>query len=231
MQLTCVVLTPQQKESICYHVKSIAFFLLFFLKGLEQKLTEALHSILNDDKQGERVVLYGTTVTYSSLRWVAKLVKYHHDNPSSAHSSEHDQLFYLVYERVQVVEESLDPHLWAYRSRITLEHLRQNLQQQNMKKKCPILHAFLQKVCVCVCVGGGGGGGGDACVHMCAFPRLPLDHFQTPAWLTSSVNISGYVPLLINSTCSLVCPYPPAGNQLEGYTVPARHYTTAAVSL
>ena len=103
-------------------------------------------------------------------------------------SPEHDQLFYLVYERVQVVEGSLDPHLWAYRSRITLEHLRQNLQQQNMKKKCPILHAFLQEVCVCV-----GGGGGAVYMHACVcvlsltFPKLPLDHFQTPAWLTSSV--------------------------------------------
>ena len=74
-------------------------------------------------------------------------------NPSSAHSSsEHDQLFYLMYEHVQVAKESLDPHLWVYHSRITLEHLRQNLQWWNMKKKCPILHAFLQEVCVCVCV-------------------------------------------------------------------------------
>ena len=70
-------------------------------------------------------------------------------------SPEHDQLFYLVYECVQVAEGSLDPHLWAYRSRITLEHLRQNLQQQNMKKKCPILHAFLQEVCVCNFSAGG----------------------------------------------------------------------------
>ena len=62
-------------------------------------------------------------------------------------SLEHDQLFYLVYERVQVVEGSLDPHLWAYRFCITLEHLSQTLQQQSMKKKCPILHAFLQEVC------------------------------------------------------------------------------------
>jgi len=51
----------------------------------------------------------------------------------------------LVYERVQVVEGSLDPHLWAYRFCITLEHLSQTLQQQSMKKKCPILHAFLQE--------------------------------------------------------------------------------------
>ena len=65
---------------------------------------------------------------------------------------EHDQLFCLVYEHVQVAEGSLDPHLWAYRSRITLEHLRQTLQQQNMRKKCTILYTFLQEVCVCACV-------------------------------------------------------------------------------
>ena len=51
-----------------------------------------------------------------------------------------------MYERVQVAKESLEPHLWAYRSQITLEHLRQTLQQQNVKKKCPILCEFLQNV-------------------------------------------------------------------------------------
>lgn len=55
-------------------------------------------------------------------------------------------MFYLMYERVQVAKESLEPHLWAYRSQITLEHLRQTLQQQNVKNKCPILCAFLQNV-------------------------------------------------------------------------------------
>jgi len=61
--------------------------------------------------------------------------------------SEHDQLLCLVYERVQVAEGSIDPHLWAYRFRITLEHLSQTLQHQNMQKKCSILYAFLQEVC------------------------------------------------------------------------------------
>jgi len=56
-------------------------------------------------------------------------------------------MFYLVHERVQVTKGSLDPHLWAYRFRITLDHLSQTLLHQNMKKKCPILHAFLQEVC------------------------------------------------------------------------------------
>ena len=159
-----------QGEDLLSNQIYCSFSLLFFLKGLEQKLTEALHSILNDDKQGERVAC-GTAFTHISQRWAAKLVKYCHDDPSSAHSSEHDQLFYLVYERVQVVEGSLNPHLWAYRSRITLEHLRQNLQQQNMRKKCPILHAFLQKVCVW---GGGGGGCMCACVR---FPQAALRPF------------------------------------------------------
>ena len=34
---------------------SFSAILLFLLKGLEQKLAEAMHSILNDDKQGEWV--------------------------------------------------------------------------------------------------------------------------------------------------------------------------------
>ena len=59
---------------------------------------------------------------------------------------DHDQLFYLVYEKVKYDEESLEPHLWTYRSRITLEHLRQTLQEKKMRDKHPILHEFLQAV-------------------------------------------------------------------------------------
>lgn len=72
---------------------------------------------------------------------------------SSLLPSEHDQLFYLVHERVQVTKGSLDPHLWAYHLRITLKHLSLTLQQQNVKNH-PILHAFLQEVwilCIISC--------------------------------------------------------------------------------
>ena len=58
---------------------------------------------------------------------------------------DHDPLFYLVYERMgEVVEGSLEPHLWGYRPRITLEHLTRYMQQQ--KKKFPILKEFLKRV-------------------------------------------------------------------------------------
>ena len=57
---------------------------------------------------------------------------------------DHDQLFYLVYERVKVSDDNLEPHLWTYRSRITLEHLRQTLQEKSIRAEFPILHAFLQ---------------------------------------------------------------------------------------
>ncbi|CAI8002399.1 E3 ubiquitin-protein ligase rnf213-alpha [Geodia barretti] len=54
---------------------------------------------------------------------------------------EHDPLYYLVYERAPMVKDSLEPHLWGYRPRITLEHLTRYLQQQ---KKFPILEEFLK---------------------------------------------------------------------------------------
>ncbi len=57
---------------------------------------------------------------------------------------DHDQLFYLVYEKVQVNEDSMEPHLWSYRPRISLEHLGQTIQEKKLIK-CPILHEFLQK--------------------------------------------------------------------------------------
>ena len=57
---------------------------------------------------------------------------------------DHNQLFYLAYERVKVSVENMQPHLWSYRQRISLEHLGQTLK---LKDKYPILHEFLQKVC------------------------------------------------------------------------------------
>ena len=52
-----------------------------------------------------------------------------------------------MYEKVKYKEESLEPHLWTYRSRITLEHLRQTLQEEKMRQDYPILSEFLQAVC------------------------------------------------------------------------------------
>ena len=61
--------------------------------------------------------------------------------------SEHDRLFFLVYEHVEVMNQSsIQPHLWTYRSRITLEHLAQTLQEKRMKERHPILYEFLQVV-------------------------------------------------------------------------------------
>ena len=62
------------------------------------------------------------------------------------YNADHDQLFFLVYEKVKYTEESLEPHLWTYRSRITLEHLRQSLHDKKLKETYPILHEFLQAV-------------------------------------------------------------------------------------
>ena len=54
-------------------------------------------------------------------------------------------MFYTAYEKSSLTTSVL-PHLWTYRSRITLEHLYQTLQVQKMKRKCPILHEFLKEV-------------------------------------------------------------------------------------
>lgn len=62
------------------------------------------------------------------------------------YNAEHDQLFYLVYERVKVQEGNMDPHLWTYRQRISLEHLGQTLQERELKDRYPILHEFLLMV-------------------------------------------------------------------------------------
>ena len=60
--------------------------------------------------------------------------------------AEHDQLFYLVHEKVKVKSESLGPHLWTYRQKISLEHLGLTLKEEKLKKAYPILHVFLVEV-------------------------------------------------------------------------------------
>ena len=56
--------------------------------------------------------------------------------------SDRDRLFYMVYERVTVSPNTILPHLWSYRSRITLEHLSQTLSTQKHR----ILNEFLKQV-------------------------------------------------------------------------------------
>ena len=62
------------------------------------------------------------------------------------YATDHDQLFFLVYEKMAINSNSMEPHLWSYRQRISLEHLGQTLQEQKLKEKFPILHEFLQAV-------------------------------------------------------------------------------------
>ena len=67
-------------------------------------------------------------------------------NTHCIYLTDHGRLFYLVHERMEeVVKDCLEPHLWVYRPRITLEHLMRYMQQHT--KKYPILREFLEKVC------------------------------------------------------------------------------------
>ena len=59
---------------------------------------------------------------------------------------EHDQLFYLVYERMQISEGNVVPHLWTFQSKITLETLTQKVQEKRIKDQHPILYEFLSAV-------------------------------------------------------------------------------------
>ena len=73
-------------------------------------------------------------------------------NTTSVHVSlsvVNNQLLCVVYERLELVSGLLDPHLWTYRTRITLDHLSLTLQQRGMQE-CPILQQFLKEVCVCI---------------------------------------------------------------------------------
>lgn len=58
--------------------------------------------------------------------------------------SDHNKLIFVTYEHIPVVPDSLEPHLWGYRPRISLIHLEKALQQH--KCKYPVLEKFLKEV-------------------------------------------------------------------------------------
>jgi len=57
---------------------------------------------------------------------------------------DHDLLFFLAYEKVKVDESKLSAHLWSYRTRIDLTHLKQTAAQAI--GSCKTLESFLQEV-------------------------------------------------------------------------------------
>ena len=61
--------------------------------------------------------------------------------------SDHDQLFYLAYEKVKVDESKLQAHLWTFRQQINLDHLQRTVKAASAKE-IPVLDAFLQAVSV-----------------------------------------------------------------------------------
>ena len=59
--------------------------------------------------------------------------------------SEHDILFLTIYEKIPVRTGDIQPAMWRYRARITLEHLAHALQQ-NTGKDLVVLKEFLRVV-------------------------------------------------------------------------------------
>ncbi len=111
------------------------------MQKLDHSVGTAMQSILNDDKQG-----------MGRLQRLQCLLLHMCHIEGFVLLVDHDRLFLAVYEHVKVVDSGIEPHLWTYRSRITLEHLALTLERKNFTKKHPILHEFLQQVCVCACV-------------------------------------------------------------------------------
>ena len=64
------------------------------------------------------------------------------------HSSGHDDLFFTIYEKIPVQSGDLQPAMWRYRARITLEHLTHALQQRTIGKGYVILKEFLRLVSI-----------------------------------------------------------------------------------
>jgi hypothetical protein len=129
-----------------------ARFIQPVLGHLDVRLNTALDLITNDDKQGK---------SWSSCRDRARV--------NFPLFPEHGKLFYLAYERMKVESGIIDPHLWSYHQRISLEHLGQDIQQKKLKDKHPVLHEFLHMVgsyvvvVPCRCIEDGVCGPGKGC--------------------------------------------------------------------
>ena len=99
------------------------------LQDTQKHLRKALHLIANDDSQG--IIKKGKALL------VMHNCDYHH--------LEHDALFFTIYEKIPVHSGDIQPALWRYRTRITLEHLT-HILQQNTGKGLKILKQFLHLV-------------------------------------------------------------------------------------
>ena len=62
---------------------------------------------------------------------------------------EHDTLFFTIYEKLPVRTGDIQPAMWRYCARITLEHLTHALQQ-NTSKDLVVLKEFLRVVSLAV---------------------------------------------------------------------------------
>ena len=67
------------------------------------------------------------------------------------HISGYDELFLMIHERIPVHAGDIQPAMWRYRARITLEHLAHALQQNN-DKTLVILKEFLRLVSMTIII-------------------------------------------------------------------------------
>ena len=81
------------------------------------------------------------TVKVISLR----IVNCQNDNAVS----EHDILFSTIYEKIPVRSGDIQPAMWRYRARITLEHLAHVLLQRT-NKSLSLLKEFLRLVNIAI---------------------------------------------------------------------------------
>ena len=59
---------------------------------------------------------------------------------------ETDELFQIVYEEDAKHKSDVEMHPWAYRPRITIDHMVRALQQDKSKTSLPLLLQFLEMV-------------------------------------------------------------------------------------
>ena len=75
------------------------------------EILSGIATIVKDDKQG---IAYTNIVLDNDFQFYIG----------------HSQMFCLIYEKAEVDSDSLEPHLWSYHQKISLEHIGQTIQEK-----------------------------------------------------------------------------------------------------
>ena len=106
----------------------VKYYIQPLLSHLDLNLDAARELVVTDSTQGRTIVIKSSNQLCMCM------------------NAGQDRLLQIIYEKNKVNKINLEPHLWSYRQRVSLEHLGVTIQDKRLKEKYPVLHEFLSVV-------------------------------------------------------------------------------------